>query len=649
MGRFYITTAIDYVNSRPHLGTAYEKVTADVIARYKRLCGVETRFLMGNDEHSQNVYQRAKDEGLDPLVFCDRMEQAFRDVWQRLGISFDDFIRTTQERHKIGVTSLVQKIADAGDLYEGAYEGWYCVSCEAFKQEKDLVDGNCPIHQTKPQWIKEKNHFFRLSKYRQPLLDHYAEDPEFLQPDIRRNEILRFLEAGPEDISISRTGQAWGIPLPFDPSSVVYVWVDALINYISAVGYGVDEDLFQTWWPASLHVIGKDITRFHCVIWPAMLMSAGLPLPRQVFGHGWVHWEGKKMSKSLGTVLDPLEAADRLGPDPLRLYLTKEITYGQDGDFTWERFEERYNVDLANNFGNLVNRFATMAHRYRKGRLRPPTGSPGPLAARADAAVTQYRSAMDRYALHQGVAAAFDLIDATNEFIAAAEPWAVARDPARASDLDQLLYEIGEAVRVAALLLLPVMPTSCAEVLRRVGERRPVDTLRLDDAAWSALAEREIAKGDPLWPRLEPKPEETIRMDQPETTKETPPPDGPTPDAPGSSESGVEQISIDQFAQVEMRVGRVVAAEAVPKSRKLLKVQLDTGSGERQVVAGIAGSYEPETLVGRTVVFVANLKPVKLAGVESNGMMLAASDPEGKPVLVTVDDPAAAPPGSKIS
>ena len=646
MGRFYLTTAIDYVNSRPHLGTAYEKVTADVIVRYKRLCGVETRFLMGNDEHSQNVYQRAKAEGLDPLAFCDRMEQAFRDVWQRLGISFDDFIRTTQERHRVGVTTLVQKIAGAGDLYEGTYEGWYCVSCEAFKREKDLVEGNCPIHQTKPQWIKEKNHFFRLSKYQQPLLDHYADHPEFLQPDIRRNEILRFLEIGPEDISISRMGQAWGIPLPFDPSSVVYVWVDALINYISAVGYGADDDLFQTWWPAGLHVIGKDITRFHCVIWPAMLMSAGLPLPLQVFGHGWVHWEGRKMSKSLGTVLDPLDAADRLGPDPLRLYLTKEIAYGKDGDFAWERFEERYNVDLANNFGNLVNRFTTMAHRYRKGRLPAPTGSPGPLAARTDTVVTQYRSAMDRYALHQGAAAAFDLIDATNEFIATAEPWAVAKDPARASDLDQLLYEIGEAVRVAALLLLPVMPTSCAEVLRRVGEHRPVDTLRLDDAAWSAVAERQIAKGDPLWPRLEPGLEETTRMNQPEITT---PPDAPTPDAPASAEPGIEQISIDQFAKVQMQVGRVVAAEPVPKSRKLLKVQLDTGSGERQVVAGIAGSYEPEALVGRTVVFVANLKPVKLAGVESNGMMLAASDPEGKPVLLTVDDPAAAPPGSKIS
>ena len=306
MSRFYITTAIDYVNSRPHLGTAYGKVTADVIARYKRLTGVETRFLMGNDEHSQNVYQRAKEQGMDPLAFCDQMETEFREVWQRLEISFDDFVRTTEQRHRVGVTTLVQRIADAGDLYEGAYEGWYCVSCEAFKQEKDLIDGNCPIHQTAPQWIKEKNYFFRLSKYQQPLLDYYAAHPEFLQPDIRRNEILRFLEAGAEDISVSRTGQSWGIPLPFDTGSVVYVWVDALINYISAIGYGTDDDLFDTWWPAGLHVIGKDITRFHCVIWPAMLMSAGLALPQQVFGHGWVHWKGQKMSKSLGTVLDPL-------------------------------------------------------------------------------------------------------------------------------------------------------------------------------------------------------------------------------------------------------------------------------------------------------------------------------------------------------
>jgi len=504
MSAFYLTTAIDYVNSHPHLGTAYEKISADVIARYKRLSGVETWFVMGNDEHSQNVYQKAKELGLEPLDFCDQMEEEFRKVWKHLNISFDDFIRTTDERHRIGVTTLVQKIFDSGDIYEGIYKGWYCISCEAFKQEKDLVDGDCPVHLTKAQWITEKNYFFRLSKYKDRLLKHYETHPDFLQPEIRRNEILRFLEAGPEDISISRTEQAWGIKLPFDTSSVVYVWVDALINYLSAVGYGVDNNRFQKWWPAGLHIIGKDITRFHCVIWPAMLMSAGLELPKQVFGHGWVHWKGQKMSKSLGTVLDPLEAADRLGPDPLRLYLTKEIPCGQDGDFSWERFEEQYNVDLANNLGNLVSRFVSMACRYRKGQLTPPTGIAGPLAQRASETLKQYRQAMDQFLLHQGASAAFDLIDATNEFITKVEPWVVAKDPARASELNQQLYEIGEAVRIAALLLMPIMPTSCAEILKRVGENRSVDVLRLDsDGTWSNTGDRTVIQGTSLWPRLD--------------------------------------------------------------------------------------------------------------------------------------------------
>ena len=657
MSKFYITTAIDFVNSRPHLGTAYEKITADVIARYKRLSGVETRFLMGNDEHSQNVYQRAKEEGVDTLTYCDQMEEVFRDVWRRLDISYDDFIRTTADRHRDGVTALVRKIADAGDLYEGAYEGWYCVSCEAFRQEKDLVDGNCAIHKRPPQWIKEKNHFFRLSRFKAPLLEHYAAHPEFLEPEIRRNEILRFIESGPEDISMSRTGQSWGIPLPNDPNSVVYVWVDALINYLSAVGYGRDAELCDRWWPADLHVIGKDITRFHCVIWPAMLMSAGLPLPRKVFGHGWVHWKGQKMSKSLGTIVDPLEAVDRLGPDPLRLYLTKEISYGQDGDFSWERFEQRYNVDLANNFGNLVSRLASMAHRYRDGRLTAPTGAPGALADRAASVVSTYREAMERLAIHEGVSAVFGLIDATNEYIAEVQPWAVAKDPGRAAELDQQLFEIAEAIRISALLLTPVMPASGAEVLRRVGETRDTSRLRLDaDAAWLTTGDRVIAKGDPLWPRLEAKKEDNA-MD--ETTKTAAPEaatSGPLKvadtrtDGAEKTEDMASKISIDDFFNVDLRVGRVVAAEAVPKSRKLIKVQLDTGDGERQVLAGILGAYEPEGLVGRTVIFVANLKPAKLAGLESNGMILAASGPEGgKPVLLTVDDTEAAPPGSKVS
>ena len=709
MSRFYITTAIDYVNSRPHLGTAYEKIAADVIARYKRLCGVDTRFMMGNDEHSQNVFQRARDLGVEPLAFCDGMEKTFRDVWARLDISFDDFIRTTEARHRTSVTTLASRLADAGDVYEGFFEGWYCVSCEAFKTEKDLEDGNCPVHQSPPQWIKEKNHFFRLSKYRQRLLDHYAAHPEFLEPEIRRNEMLRLLEAGLDDISMSRTGQAWGIPVPSDPQSVIYVWFDALINYISGVGYGIDDTLFETWWPADLHVIGKDITRFHCVIWPAMLMSAGMPLPRRVFGHGWVHWQGQKMSKSLGTVVDPLEAADRLGPDPLRLYLAKEIAFGQDGDFTWDRFEERYNVDLANNFGNLVSRLASMAQRYRQGRLVAPPSAPGPLAGTADGAVAAYRDAMDAFALHGGVAAAFQLIDSANEYSAAVEPWVTARDPARAAELDRQLYDVSEAVRIAAVLLTPVMPRSCREVLARVGSVDDAPGLNLDrDAVWATPpgAERRIAKGDPLWPRLDPdraatnvetdvqrkvsppravvgrkvrvaadvgtgaqqREQRTMKDGEQSGAGEAVSAEGPPQAevggsapvggsaAPVGTGAGTEEvaapetprISIDDFARVELRVGRVVTAEAVRKSKKLLRLEIDDGAGVRQVVAGIAKVYEPESLVGRHVVFVANLQPAKLMGIESNGMVLAALDADGQPVLLTPDDAERAPAGSAI-
>jgi methionyl-tRNA synthetase len=333
---------------------------------------------MGNDEHSQNVHRRARELGEDPLAYCDRMEQEFREVWRRLDVSFDDFIRTTEPRHRTAVQELVRRCAEGGDVYEGHYEGWYCVSCEAFKQEKDLVDGLCPTHLRRPDWIREKNHFFRLSRYRDALVAHFDAHPEFLQPDVRRNEIVRLLEGGLDDISISRAGQAWGIPVPFDESSVVYVLFDALINYIAAVGYGTDPEALARWWPADLHVIGKDITRFHAVIWPAMLMSAGLEVPARIFGHGFVHFKGQKMSKSLGTVVDPLEVADRLGTDPLRLFLTKEIPYGGDGDFSWERFEERYNVDLANNLGNLVSRLTTMVDRFQGGRLVVSPLGPGP-------------------------------------------------------------------------------------------------------------------------------------------------------------------------------------------------------------------------------------------------------------------------------
>ena len=645
MSRFYLTTAIDYVNSRPHLGTAYEKIAADVVARYKRLCGVETHFVMGNDEHSQNVFRKARELGEEPLAYCDRMAGEFLDVWKRLDISFDDFIRTTEPRHKAGVQELVRRMTAAGDIFEGHYEGWYCVSCEAFKQEKDLVDGACAIHRTKPDWIREKNYFFRLSKYTERLREHFEWRPDFLIPDVRRNEILRLIEGGLEDISVSRAGQAWGIPMPEDPASVIYVWVDALINYLSAVGYGTDSTMVAKWWPADLHVIGKDITRFHAVIWPAMLMSADLPVPRQIFGHGWVNFRGEKMSKSLGTAVDPLEAAQRFGPDPLRLYLVKEIAFGSDGDFTWERFEERYNVDLANNLGNLVSRVAAMAEKYRDGRLAG-LGEPGRLAEVARSSVEDYRTAMDGFALEGGAAAAFRVVDATNEFIASTEPWALARDAARANELSQVLFDMAEALRIAAVLLLPIMPRSAAEILRRVGETKQPGDVRLSDAAWRAKGDRVIAKAEALWPRFE----STQRSTRVEETKNP----GTAPaQTSGLAATGApappatdNRITIDDFMKVELRTAKVLTAEKVPNSRKLVKLSVDVGTEQRTLVAGIAEAYEPEALVGRTVVMVFNLKPAKLMGIESNGMVLAASPDGGKPMLVCFDQEV--PPGTRV-
>jgi len=641
VSRFYLTTAIDYVNSRPHLGTAYEKIAADVIARYKRLCGVETRFLMGNDEHSQNVFKKASELRLDPLAYCDQMEREFRRTWQRLDVSFDDFIRTTEPRHKAGVMALAERIHAAGDIYEGVYEGWYCVGCEAFKQEKDLVDGKCPLHLTKPQWIREKNFFFRLSKYQQPLLEHFASHPDFLRPDERRNEILRLLEGGLEDISVSRAGQAWGIPLPFDRASVVYVWFDALINYASAVGLGGDTTLFEKWWPADLHIIGKDITRFHTVIWPAMLMSAELPLPRQVFGHGFMTFRGQRMSKSLGTAIDPIEAADRFGPDPLRLFLVKEIAFGGDGDFSWERYDERYNTDLANNLGNLVSRVATMAHRYREGRLAPAAGASDQLVRVAEQAVTDYRRAMETYAIHDAAGAAYRLIDATNEYIAATSPWAMAKDRSAANRLSQVLFDSAEAIRLAAVLLSPITPGSSREILRRVGVTPDaLDTLNWDrDGHWRADGERVLALDGPLWPR-----KETIVTDS--STTPSPEPGTPAPGtAPGAAPPG-NRITIEDFMKVELRVAKVLAAEPVPKSKKLLKLNVDVGTEQRTLVAGIAEAYQPEALVGRTVVIVFNLQPATLMGVESNGMVLAASPEGGKPMLLSFDEPP--PPGARV-
>jgi len=644
MSRVYLTTAIDYVNNRPHLGTAYEKIAADVIARYHRLVGDDVRFVMGNDEHSQNVFKRAKEQGLDPLAYCDRMEGEFREVWGRLHLSFDDFIRTTEPRHRAAVQTMVQRSLDAGDIYEGVYEGWYCVSCEEFKPEKGLVDGLCPVHRTKPDWIKEKNYFFKLSKYRDALVRHYQQHPDFVAPESRKNEMLRLLEGGLEDISVSRAGQAWGIPLPNDPGSVVYVWYDALINYAAAVGYGTDDALFEKWWTQAgetprtvFHLVGKDITRFHCVVWPAMLMSAGLPLPTNIFGHGWVLFKGEKMSKSLGTVIDPLAAIEKFGPDPLRLYLTKEIVFGNDGDFSWDRFEEKYNADLANNLGNLVSRLTSMVGRYRQGRLTGVT--PDPVLVDAFATVeADWREAYSGLALDEACATIFKWIDRINEYIAMSAPWHLAKAGDQAA-LDRVLWSATEGLRLAATMLSPVMPSSSAEILERLGEPGAFTWASARD--WRATGDRRVTVKDALWPRLEPK-ETTVSEPMPPV-----PPATPTPPTTPTSEWPLEsRITIDDFLKIDLRVAKVLEAEKVPNSKKLMKLKIDLGSEQRTLVAGIAESYEAEALVGRTVAIVANLKPAKLMGIESNGMILAASSDGGKATLVAFEETPA--PGTRI-
>jgi methionyl-tRNA synthetase len=562
---------------------------------------------------------------------------------------------------------MARRLYEGGDIYEGVYEGWYCVGCEEFKQEKDLVEGHCALHPTlTPEWIREKNYFFRLSKYQSALLEHFAAHPDFLQPDVRRNEILRLIEGGLLDISVSRAGQSWGIPLPFDPSSVAYVWFDALINYASAVGLGTDPELFERWWPADLHVIGKDITRFHAVIWPAMLMAAKLPVPEQVFGHGFMTLDGQRMSKTLGTIVDPIVAAGRVGVEPLRLYLVKEVPFGGDGDFSFERLEERYNADLANNLGNLVSRVSAMAARYRGGVLRSDAGEGNDQLARlGEQTLFDYQKAMDVFMLHDGAAAAFRLIDGTNEFIAATAPWAMAKDPAQSDRLSRVLYDASEAIRLAAVMLEPVMPLSSREILRRIGA--PADELRFSrDGAWRNEGQRTLLQTGPLFPRKETTSVSEIPLppDQPSPgalvdsshapTTQNPAPGtqnpAPSPStlnpAPSTLHPESSRISIDDFMKVELRTARVLAAEKVEKSKKLLKLQVDCGTEQRTLVAGIAEAYEPESLIGKTVVVVFNLKPAKLMGIESNGMVLAASPDGGQPEIVTFANPPA--PGTRV-
>lgn len=455
MAKFYITTAIDYSNADPHLGHALEKVGADALARYRRLVGDRVHFVIGMDEHGQKIAQAAEQQDVSPPQFVDRMAERFRNTWSRLQISYDDFIRTTEPRHERAVHALVQRMVENGDITPGLYEGYYCVGCEEFKQEKDLVEGRCPEHPSREiQWAREQNYFFRLSRYRDRLLRLLEQHPEFVQPEIRRNEIRNVVVEGLQDVSASRARFPWGIPFPGTPDHTVYVWVDALINYLSAVGF--PDDAYREWWPADVHVIGKGVTRFHCIIWPAMLLSAGVELPRTVWAHGYITWGGAKISKSAGVAVTLDSAIDRYGPDPLRYFLLREVPWDGDGAFTWDRFEERYVADLANDLGNLAHRTTHMIERYRHGMV--PRASASVLDEAAERVLERYRTALDASLLHGGLAAVFELVGAANAFIEEKAPWNLAKDSSRGPELDSVLGGLAHTLGRLAVLLAPFMP-----------------------------------------------------------------------------------------------------------------------------------------------------------------------------------------------
>jgi len=498
--RFYITTAIDYVNQRPHLGTAYEKIGADCMARYRRLCGDDVHFLMGNDEHSTNVEREARRRGLDPLEYCRVMSGEFQGTWKALGISYNDFIHTTEERHERAVRELFTRIHENGYIFKGKYEGYYCESCEEFVVEKDLIDGLCPRHKQPPKQISEENYFFALSRFQEPLLKFYADNPGFVRPQIRYNEVINVIKGGLEDVSISRHGKSWGIPLPIDESHVIYVWFDALTNYISALGYGSpDTKLFDRYWPADVHVIGKDITRFHCIIWPAMLMAGGVAPPRSVFAHGFISLGGEKMSKTRGNIIDPTKMASAFGADALRFLLMREVPFDRDGDVSIDVLLNRYNADLANDVGNLFSRTLVMICKYLGGAVEEkPLGAGHELYAELGRALAAYRENMDRMEFSRALGAYWSVIQRANRFIEERRPWDLAKDPAKRGELEDMFRELLAVLVVSGVVLHPFMPGKTAEMLRQLH----VDTITLEGLPGKSSGASGLEPPAPLFPRI---------------------------------------------------------------------------------------------------------------------------------------------------
>lgn len=637
---FYITTPIYYPSDRLHIGHAYCTTIADAVARYKRLAGYNVFFLTGSDEHGQKIQRKAAEANVTPIEYVDKIVASFQNLWEKLNISNDDFIRTTETRHREVVQAIFQKIYDQGDIYKASYEGWYCTPCETFWLERQLGEGKCCPDCGRPvEVLGEESYFFRMSKYQDRLLQYIEENPDFIQPASRRNEMINFIKTGLEDLCVSRTTFDWGIPVPFDSKHVVYVWFDALVNYITAAGYLHDRNRFDTFWPADIHLVGKEIVRFHSIIWPVILMALGVELPKQVYGHGWLVVEGDKMSKSKGNVIDPLGLIEEFGADAIRYFLLREITLGMDGNFSRDALISRINADLANDLGNLLHRTLNMIERFNQGVIEAPAEEEEvdkALYQLARDTVAQYEKQMDAMEINGAIKSVWALISRTNKYIDETAPWALAKDESKKGRLNTVLYNLAETLRITAVLISPLMPTTAPKIWGQLGIAEDFATATLKEVkGWGKLAAGiKVAKAEPIFPRIEEKEEPVKEVKAEKAPVKT--------EAAPAQDS--QEITIDEFAKVDLRVAKVLAAEKVEKADKLLKLTVDLGTEQRTIVSGIAQHYVPEDLVGKSVVMVVNLKPAKIRGIESRGMVLAASC-EGKLTLATAPD---MPPGSKV-